>query len=493
MTRQKKLTFLGIALVILIGGYFGATAYKKAQTEKQMEQFKSVYMTEIDTKKVVKIELPLKGVVVERVSEDTWSSPSVASGVRLDQEEIRSILWSLCNMRYDRIADENAQNLSQFGLAEPKAVVVLTLDDGSKVELLGGDKTPTGTGFYGMKKGEPKVYILPTYPGERLFISLTDFREKNLPSFKAEEVERLTLTYGNTRIVVEPKPEKGALEATFTTHVLTSPYKVPRGVNPESFTKLINALGRLRIRDFVEDAPSSLAPYGLDKPEFELYVFAKVKETVKEKDKEIEKTKDTVLHLLIGKEAAQTGPSWEKNRVFAKLKDSPTVFLIEDIRQDLRIKPFDFIDKFAFILNIDRIDRLHINYLGNKHVGEIKRQKETLTEKDKDGKETTREQTKESFFLDGKEVEESKFKDLYQSCIGLVVEAEIPPGSKAGTRPEVSLEYYLNDPAGKTVRVDYLPFNRDFYALSRDGAVEFLVSKRQVEKIQTSLQKIANP
>jgi hypothetical protein len=66
-------------------------------------------MTEIDTKKVVRIELPLKGVILER-KEETWSSPAEALGVKLDQEEVNSILWSLCNMRAARIIDENPQD-----------------------------------------------------------------------------------------------------------------------------------------------------------------------------------------------------------------------------------------------------------------------------------------------------------------------------------------------------------------------------------------------
>lgn len=494
MTRQKKLLIAGVALLLLIGGYFGSSAYKKAQMEKQMEQYKSVYMTEIDTKKVTRIEIPLKNVVLERKSEELWTSPAEALGAQLDQEEIRSILWSLCNMRYERIADENPKDLGVFGLANPQARIVLTLEDGSTVELLGGDKTPTGMGFYGMKSGDPKVYILPSYPGERLFVSLTDFRHRKLPGFRADEVVRLNITYGNTRIAVEPKPPSGALEATFTTHVLTSPYKVPRGVDTQAFTKLSNALGNLRIKDFVSDKPSSLAPYGLDKPDYEVLVEAKVKEKVQEKqgDKEVEKEveKPVSFHLLIGKEAAKTGPEWEKNRVFAKLKDSPTVFLLEDIRNEIGIKPFDLIDKFAFILNIDKVDKLRVDYLGASHAGEIKREKVTVTEKDKDGKETKREETKETFLFDGKEVKAEKFKDLYQACIGLIVEAELPAGAKVGGKAEVTLEYQLNDPAGKTVRVQYLPFNRDFYALSRDGVVEFLVSKRQVEKIEEKIKKL---
>ncbi|HOV38695.1 MAG TPA: DUF4340 domain-containing protein [Spirochaetales bacterium] len=476
MTRKKKLIGAGVLLVLLIIGYFGATAYRKAKIEKQAAAYQSIYMTEIDTKKVVRIELPLKGVILER-KEETWTSPAEALGVKLDQEEVNSILWSLCNMRADRIIDENPQDLSVFGLKDAKARVVLTLDDGSRVELLGGDTTPTKNGYYGMKSGDTKVYLLPSYPGERLYVSLTDFRNRKLPSFNADEIEQLVLSYGSTKIAIELKPSEGALEASFTTHILTSPYKVPRGVDGEAFQKLVSKIGDLRIKDFVDDNPVSLTKYGLDKPAIELFV----------------KGKEATLHLLIGKEAQEAGPEWETNRVFAKLKDSPSVFLLEDIRSDLTVKPFDLIDKFAFIINIDKVDKLVIDFRGTRYTGEIKREKTTVTEKDAEGKETQREETKETFYFDGNEVKENTFKDFYQSCIGLLIDAELPSGGKPSGKAEVTLDYYLNDPAGKRVRIQYLPFNQDFYILSREGSQEFLVSKRQLDKVAESIKKITAP
>jgi len=85
-------------------------------------------------------------------------------------------------------------------------------------------------------------------------------------------------------------------------------------------------------------------------------------------------------------------------------------------------------------------------------------------------------------------VEEKPFKELYQSLIGIMVDAENKETLEES--PEVSMAFTLNvDP--KQVVVDYVPYNRDFYAVFRDGTSEFLASKGQVTKILTRLEELS--
>ena len=85
-------------------------------------------------------------------------------------------------------------------------------------------------------------------------------------------------------------------------------------------------------------------------------------------------------------------------------------------------------------------------------------------------------------------MEEKPFKELYQSLIGIMVDAENKETLEES--PEVSMAFTLNvDP--KQVVVDYVPYNRDFYAVFRDGTSEFLASKGQVTKILTRLEELS--
>ena len=372
-------------------------------------------------------------------------------------------------MSAERILEENPKDLAPYGLDKPKSRVVMTLTDGSTLELLGGDMAPTKNAYYAMKKGDNKIYTVSPYPGERLYLKWGDLRDKKLPSFDPKEVMHIRVVSGNTKIEVEKKEDDDVFVSSFSTHVLTSPYKLKRAVDPETFQVLLHAVRELKIRSFVEDQPASLAPYGLDKPAFDVYVQAG----------------NMSLHILLGKANERL------NEVYAKLDSEPAVFTIDDIRKDISMKPFSLIDKFPLIIGIDKVDSMVVKGPGKVFTSEIKREKKKVTEKDKDGKETTKEETKETFFFNGKEVEEKSFKEFYQACIGLLADSERPAGPLKASNPEVSIEYRLNSPAGKKAVIQFVPEGRDFYAALQEGVAEFLVSKVQVDKIFETADKVA--
>jgi hypothetical protein len=466
MKTQTKIIAAGVLLAVLIGGYFGAKEYRAAKFRKLTSAYESIDLIKLESDKVVKIDVPTAGFTLQK-KDDLWEAVQKPQ-IQLDQEEIKSITWSLSNMRADRVIEEEPKDLAVYGLDKPKSHILVTTEDGKTAEYFAGNTAPTRRSYYAMVKGDPKVYAVPSYPGERLYLKLSDVRTKALPTFEIEEVQHVIIQDGNTRIEIESKKDKDELVSSFSAFVLTSPYKTKRGVDPERFAGVLQALKDLKIRDFIDDSPTDLAPYGLDKPRPIVFVQGK----------------NTSLHLALGKEA--DGPG----RIYAKLDSGREVFTIDDIRDRVLVKPFDFIDKFALIIGIDKVDSFTVKAGEKTFKGDIKREKTTVTEKDKDGKEATREETKETYFFNGRQAEEKAFKNFYQSCIGLMADAEHPsPASKAGT-PELTIDYKLNVPAGVTARVSFAPYNRDFYALYRDGVSEFLVSKMQTAKILEAAAKM---
>jgi len=467
LKAKTKLIIAGVVLAVLAGAYFGGTVYRSAKIKKAEEAYKTIKVTDLGADKVVKIEIPTSGIVLEKKGEN-WEAPTVKIPVKLDQEEIKGAAWSLANMSADRILEENPKDLSVYGLDNPKSRVILTLVDGSTIELLGGNMAPTKSSYYAMKKGENKVYALPLYPGERLYLKMDNLRDKKLATFEPKDVMHVRIVSGGTKIEIEPKENDDSTVSSFATHVMTSPYKTKHGVDPEAFGGLVQALN-VKVKSFVDSSPASLAPYGLNKPSFDLFVQAL----------------NSSLHLLIGKETGGV------NEVYAKLDSSPEVFIIDDIRPAIGIKPFALVDKFPLIVGIDKVDSFVVKGRGRTLTGEIKREKTKVTSKDKDGKDVTKDETKEAYFLDGKEVEEKSFKDFFQSCIGRLADSERPAGPLKTRTPEVAIEYRLNSPAGKSLSLRLVPDVRDFYASLLDGTADFLISKAQVDRIFETADKVA--
>jgi hypothetical protein len=456
MTRRTKTLIAAAALLVLmIGGYLGARAYQTAQRANpppvNTAFTERIKLSDSPSDTIVGIAISSTGVRLEKRG-DLWETVPPSS-IELDQSAIQSVLWSLSSLYAERVIDEAPEDLSVYGLDTPRSHTVITDSGGKVTGFFGGNRTPSGSGYYVMLEGDPKVYSVASYYGDRLYLTMPDIRNKTLTSgFEIGELRRFLLETGDSRIEVVPASAQPGMISELFPHVLISPYVIPREVDSERFSPLWDAFQNIQIREFVDDDPPSLEPYGLDKP-------ARVS---------IE-TESASFEILLGNTA--------ENRQYAKLPGERGVFAIDDLNSTVLVTPFSLAGKFAFIINIDKVDSLTVRGNGRPLDAEIRRQGQG------DDKE-------ETYFLNGRQAVEKDFKAFYQALIGLLVDAEHPDHPTRGGNEEITIEYTLNNPAGTKAAVKLIPYNRDFYALDRDGVVEFLVSRPQAAAIYQAADKM---
>ncbi|MCL1817347.1 MAG: DUF4340 domain-containing protein, partial [Spirochaetaceae bacterium] len=400
MSRNTKALIAGVALVaVLIGAYFIAKNYKSAKFEERLATLRpqEIKFPSLVSDTVVKIEVPTTGIHLEKKGEDWESVPP--DHYRLDQQEIKGMTWSLSNMRADRIIDEAPVDLASYSLDPPLWHTIVTASDGTKLEFFGGERTPSRSGYYAMVAGDPKVYQVPTYPGERLYLGKKDIRERKLPAFEsAADVRQFILEAGGSRMEIESLADGMG-------HVMVSPYKTPCPVDVERFYMLVNFFQEMRILDFDEDNPASLAPYGLDKPAAQIFI----------------QSESASLRLLFGRSNG--------SQQFAKFADIPGVFLVKDVTPALKAEPIELVQRLICALDINKVDEFTVRGSGAALKAELRRQ---------DGKET--------FFVNDRETEESGFRDLFIACISLSREAEHPGRPAQPAAAEFTVEYTLNTP-----------------------------------------------
>ena len=99
-----------------------------------------------------------------------------------------------------------------------------------------------------------------------------------------------------------------------------------------------------------------------------------------------------------------------------------------------------------------------------------------------------KEEIKETYFLDGREIEEKPFKTMYQSVIGILFDAEYTP--PLADKPEVRLTYNLNVGNVRIYNVNFVPYNVDFYALFINGKSRFLVNRQQIANMLSDLDAL---
>jgi len=133
-----------------------------------------------------------------------------------DQTTVTSTVSSLASLNSERLVDDHAANLKQYGLEQPSLEVDLTEKDNQSQKLLIGDEAPTGSAVYAKLAGDPRVYTLATYNKNNIDKGVNDLRDKRLLTVDANKISRVelvrksqTLEFGRNKgdwQILQPRP-----------------------------------------------------------------------------------------------------------------------------------------------------------------------------------------------------------------------------------------------------------------------------------------------
>lgn len=111
-----------------------------------------------------------------------------------DQDAVSSLVSTFASLNADKLLEDKATAVDQYGLTKPSLSVTATKKDGKTVKLLVGDETPTNSGSYAELEGDPRVFVLASYNKTGLDKNLNDLRDKRLLTFDSEKLSRIELT-----------------------------------------------------------------------------------------------------------------------------------------------------------------------------------------------------------------------------------------------------------------------------------------------------------
>ena len=134
-----------------------------------------------------------------------------------DPDTASSLVSALSSVSADKTIEDNATDLSAYGLANPQIDVSVIRKDGKTDELLLGDDTPTNSGTYAKRANDPHVYTVLSFVKTSVDKSLNDLRDKRLLTFDNDKLTRVELqakgapvefgkTGANEWTILKPKP-----------------------------------------------------------------------------------------------------------------------------------------------------------------------------------------------------------------------------------------------------------------------------------------------
>ena len=152
--RLYRNAIILIIIVALLGGAYYFISKNKPEEEDTVDV---IVLTDISADDIETVTFKNSGnTFVMGIEDDKWILIS-PDDIISDSSVVSSMAEVARSISADKLVEENAEDLSVYGLHNPVSVEI-KLKDGTTTILEVGDETPVGTGYYARLAGESTVY-----------------------------------------------------------------------------------------------------------------------------------------------------------------------------------------------------------------------------------------------------------------------------------------------------------------------------------------------
>lgn len=192
--RMRGLLIAAVVLAALSGLVWWSNKEKAAEASKPSADA-SPKLLSIPESDITKIEIRKTGAeptVLAKNQAGKWAI-TAPKPLNADQDSVSSVVNTVSSLATDRLIEEKAADLGQYGLTSPALQVTVTKKDGKAQELLVGDETPTQSGFFATVKGDPRVFTIASFNKTSVDKTSNDLRDKRLLTFDQDKLLRIEL------------------------------------------------------------------------------------------------------------------------------------------------------------------------------------------------------------------------------------------------------------------------------------------------------------
>jgi hypothetical protein len=194
--KMRNLFITVVVLAVLLGVLYWSNHHKPSEdTDVKASLDASVKILSLNQADIIHLTIHRKDqpqLDLSRSDSGVWQitapQPLVA-----DQEKVSGVLSTLSSLRSERLIEDRAPDLAAYGLGAPLLDFEFTLKDNKTQKLLVGDQTPTGSAYYVMLSGDPRLYTLTSYNKANLDKTANDLRDKRLFTVDFDSVSQIEL------------------------------------------------------------------------------------------------------------------------------------------------------------------------------------------------------------------------------------------------------------------------------------------------------------
>ena len=192
-----------IVLIVVLGGLIGYIYYLNRDSAPDADaKEKAFAAVEADDIEEVQIKAADGETSRAQKTDGVWRLVEPVQA-EADESELTSITSSLASLEMQRVIDENAPDLKQYGL-EPARVEVSfrTKGDTEPKRILFGERTPTGGDLYARFPDQKRVFLVSSFLDSTFNKGTFALRDKTVVKVDREKVERIELAAGQRRVAL---------------------------------------------------------------------------------------------------------------------------------------------------------------------------------------------------------------------------------------------------------------------------------------------------
>ena len=415
----------GFIVLLVIAVPLGWYAYRDAKKGPVDDTPKRDKVFTVDSAKIDELEIKSESgerTTLQRKGQDWTIVQPVAAAP--DQATVSGITSNLASMEVQRVIEENASDVAEFGLATPRVEVTFKAG-GQQHRLQIGQKSPTGSDVYARLADQKRVFLIPAFLESTFNRTSFDLRDKTVLKLDREKVDSLAVTAAGKETRFEKTGGEWALKAP-----------VEGRAEFGAVDGLVSRIAGLQMKSLASE-PATPQQYGLEKPAATVRIGSGSSQAT----------------LAIGAPAGE-------GSVYAKDLARPAVFTLESsLLDDLKKDASEYQQKDLFDARSFNATRLDIVRGGQSSTFE------KTKVKDKEGKEVeTWKQTAPA----ARDVDAAKMEGLLSAITGARATSFAPATAKTGLdKPELAVTFKYD--TNKEERVAFARTGTTVYA-SRAGA-----------------------
>jgi hypothetical protein len=218
--KIRGLIVAAVVFFILAGILHWSEHHKPAEDAVKASTDTPPVILKLDASTITRLDLEKKDakpIVLTKAGSGEWKITG-PQPFGADQTVVSGILSTLSSLNSERMVENRATDLKQYGLDQPALQLDISGQNNKTQKLLIGDDTPTGGAVYAMLVGDPRVFTMATYAKTSVDKSLTDLRDKRLLTVNPDKIGRIELIRRNQTIefgrnkdqwqILKPKPQR---------------------------------------------------------------------------------------------------------------------------------------------------------------------------------------------------------------------------------------------------------------------------------------------